>query len=102
MPVRSLQELVPHTAKVAASLVPWLGMKASLKELAYVPGSFSVASGVKIVFKNNTGFPHNIIFDKDEALAGIDVLKISMNDEDLLNAAGVWRDLHPVTLTLKG
>ncbi|XAR61599.1 hypothetical protein NMG60_11016064 [Bertholletia excelsa] len=67
--------------------------------LAFVPSTFSVASGEKIVFKNNAGFPHNVIFDEDEVPPGVDVAKISMSDEDLLNAPG---ETYTVTLTEKG
>lgn len=67
--------------------------------LAFVPSDFSVAPGEKIVFKNNAGFPHNIVFDEDEVPAGVDVTKISMNEEDLLNAAG---ETYAVTLSEKG
>ncbi|KAA8537469.1 hypothetical protein F0562_027077 [Nyssa sinensis] len=66
--------------------------------LAFVPNSFAVASGEKIVFKNNAGFPHNVIFDEDEVPAGVDASKISMSDEDLLNAPG---ETYSVTLTEK-
>ncbi|KAK2974872.1 hypothetical protein RJ640_020787 [Escallonia rubra] len=67
--------------------------------LAFVPGSFSVPSGEKIIFKNNAGFPHNVVFDEDEIPAGVDAGKISMSEEDLLNAPG---ETYSVTLTEKG
>ncbi|KAL5557796.1 hypothetical protein UlMin_034007 [Ulmus minor] len=67
--------------------------------LVFEPSSFSVSSGEKIVFKNNAGFPHNIVFDEDEVPGGVDVSKISMSDEDLLNAPG---ETYAVTLTEKG
>ncbi|KAL7582331.1 plastocyanin-like [Lactuca sativa] len=67
--------------------------------LVFEPSTFSVASGEKIVFKNNAGFPHNVVFDEDEVPAGVDVSKISMSEEDLLNAGG---DTYAVTLTEKG
>jgi plastocyanin len=67
--------------------------------LAFVPNDFSVAAGEKITFKNNAGFPHNIIFDEDEIPSGVDATKISMNEEDLLNAAG---ETYSVTLDAKG
>ncbi|KAJ8762242.1 hypothetical protein K2173_007398 [Erythroxylum novogranatense] len=67
--------------------------------LAFVPSNFSVPSGEKIVFKNNAGFPHNVIFDEDEVPSGVDVSKISMSDEDLLNAPG---ETYAITLTEKG
>lgn len=67
--------------------------------LAFEPSTFSVASGEKIVFKNNRGFPHNVVFDEDEIPAGVDASKISMGEESLLNAGG---ETYEVTLTEKG
>lgn len=67
--------------------------------LAFVPNNFSVSSGEKIVFKNNAGFPHNVVFDEDEIPGGVDATKISMSEEDLLNAPG---ETYSVTLTEKG
>ncbi|CAO2831549.1 unnamed protein product [Amaranthus hypochondriacus] len=67
--------------------------------LAFVPNDFSIAAGEEIVFKNNAGFPHNVVFDEDEIPSGVDAAKISMNEEDLLNAAG---ETYKVTLTEKG
>nr|prf plastocyanin precursor [Silene latifolia subsp. alba] len=67
--------------------------------LAFVPSDLSIASGEKITFKNNAGFPHNDLFDEDEVPAGVDVTKISMPEEDLLNAPG---EEYSVTLTEKG
>ncbi|KAI3914051.1 hypothetical protein MKW98_010863 [Papaver atlanticum] len=67
--------------------------------LAFVPNNFTVAAGEKITFKNNAGFPHNIVFDEDEIPAGVDASKISMSDEDLLNAPG---ETYSVTLSEKG
>lgn len=67
--------------------------------LAFEPSTFSVASGEKIVFKNNRGFPHNVVFDEDEIPAGVDASKISMDEESLLNAGG---ETYEVTLTEKG
>ncbi|KAM7517319.1 hypothetical protein LguiA_006902 [Lonicera macranthoides] len=118
------------TAKLPATTIPRLAIKASLKQvgaaviataatamlagnamaieillggddgsLAFVPGSFSVPPGEKIIFKNNAGFPHNVLFDEDEVPAGVDVSKISMSGEDLLNAPG---ETYSVTLTEKG
>ncbi|KAI4316997.1 hypothetical protein L6164_024912 [Bauhinia variegata] len=67
--------------------------------LAFVPNAFSVSSGEKIVFKNNAGFPHNVVFDEDEIPGGVDASKISMSEEDLLNAPG---ETYSVTLSEKG
>ncbi|KAM0041501.1 putative Blue (type 1) copper binding protein [Helianthus debilis subsp. tardiflorus] len=67
--------------------------------LAFEPSTFSVASGEKIVFKNNRGFPHNVVFDEDEIPAGVDASKISMGEDDYLNSGG---EEYSVTLTEKG
>lgn len=67
--------------------------------LAFVPGTFEVASGEKITFLNNAGFPHNVVFDEDEVPSGVDVSKISMSEENLLNAKG---EVYEVTLVEKG
>ncbi|OVA15974.1 Blue (type 1) copper domain [Macleaya cordata] len=67
--------------------------------LAFVPNEFSVSAGETIVFKNNAGFPHNVVFDEDEIPSGVDAGKISMSEEDLLNGAG---DTYSVTLSAKG
>ena len=65
----------------------------------FQPSAFVVASGEKIVFKNNAGFPHNVVFDEDAVPPGVDAAKISMSEEDLLNAPG---EEYSVTLTEKG
>ncbi|PSS19838.1 Plastocyanin like [Actinidia chinensis var. chinensis] len=67
--------------------------------LVFEPNSFSVASGEQIVFKNNAGFPHNVVFDEDGIPSGVDAAKISMSEEDLLNAPG---ESYKVTLVEKG
>ncbi|CAA6663249.1 unnamed protein product [Spirodela intermedia] len=67
--------------------------------LAFVPQEFSVPAGEKITFKNNAGFPHNVVFDADEIPSGVKVEEISMSEEDLLNAAG---DEYSVVLKEKG
>ena len=67
--------------------------------LVFEPSSFSISSGDKIVFKNNAGFPHNVVFDGDEIPPGVDAAKISMPEEDLLNGPG---ETYAVTLVEKG
>nr|P00291.1 RecName: Full=Plastocyanin [Sambucus nigra] len=67
--------------------------------LAFIPSNFSVPSGEKITFKNNAGFPHNVVFDEDEVPSGVDSAKISMSEDDLLNAPG---ETYSVTLTESG
>ncbi|WOG97745.1 hypothetical protein DCAR_0417086 [Daucus carota subsp. sativus] len=91
------------TTAASALLLASTAMAAEVKlgaddgALVFSPSSFSVASGEKITFKNNAGFPHNIVFDEDEVPAGVDVSKISQ--EDYLNGAG---ETFTVTLTEKG
>ncbi|XP_020594345.1 plastocyanin-like [Phalaenopsis equestris] len=67
--------------------------------LAFIPSEFTVAPGEKIVFRNNAGFPHNVVFDEDEIPAGVDAAAISMSEEDLLNAPG---EIYSVALNAKG
>ena len=66
-------------------------------ELAFVPQEFSVPKGEKIVFKNNTGYPHNVVFDEDEVPAGVNADAISQSE--LLNAQG---EEYAVTLDTPG
>nr|XP_043614732.1 plastocyanin-like [Erigeron canadensis] len=67
--------------------------------LAFVPSSFSVAAGETIEFKNNIGFPHNVVFDEDEIPSGVDAAKISMEEDEYLNASG---EVYAVKLSEKG
>ncbi|GFS36013.1 cupredoxin superfamily protein [Actinidia rufa] len=69
--------------------------------LVFEPNSFSIASGEQIVFNTRTtrGFPHNVVFDEDGIPSGVDAAKISMSEEDLLNAPG---EIYKVTLVEKG
>ncbi|XP_051150937.1 plastocyanin-like [Andrographis paniculata] len=67
--------------------------------LVFVPKEAEVAAGEQINFVNNAGFPHNVVFDEDEVPAGVDVSKISMDEQDLLNGPG---EKYSVTLTEKG
>ncbi|XP_010266914.1 PREDICTED: plastocyanin B'/B'' [Nelumbo nucifera] len=67
--------------------------------LAFVPSNFSVSVGEKIVFKNNAGFPHNVVFDEDEIPSGVDAGAISMSEDNLLNGPG---ETYSVTLREKG
>ena len=67
--------------------------------LAFVPSEIKIKSGDSIVFKNNAGYPHNVIFDEDAVPAGVDAGKISMGEEDLLNSPG---EVFSVKLTAKG
>ena len=65
--------------------------------LVFEPNEFSVKSGETITFKNNAGFPHNVVFDEDAVPSGVDVSKISQ--EEYLNAPG---ETFSVTLTVPG
>jgi plastocyanin len=65
--------------------------------LVFEPSEFTVKSGDTITFKNNAGYPHNIVFDEDEVPSGVDVSKISQ--EEYLNAAG---ETFSITLTVPG
>ncbi|ESQ27524.1 hypothetical protein EUTSA_v10019237mg [Eutrema salsugineum] len=67
--------------------------------LVFEPKEFTVAKGEKIVFKNNAGFPHNVVFDEDEIPSGVDASKISMDEQALLNGPG---ETYEVTLTEPG
>ncbi|ONK73218.1 uncharacterized protein A4U43_C04F28580 [Asparagus officinalis] len=51
------------------------------------------------MFKNNTGFSHNMVFDEDEISSGVDVGVISMSEEDQLHGPG---ETYKVTLKEKG
>jgi len=65
--------------------------------LVFEPSEFSVKAGDTITFKNNAGFPHNVVFDEDAVPSGVDVSKISQ--EEYLNAPG---ETFSVTLTVPG
>ncbi|CAI5964565.1 unnamed protein product [Closterium sp. NIES-65] len=65
--------------------------------LAFVPKVSNVKAGEEITFKNNAGFPHNIVFDEDEVPGGVDADAIS--HPDLLNAPG---ETFTVKLTAPG
>ncbi|GFQ03790.1 plastocyanin chloroplastic [Phtheirospermum japonicum] len=62
------------------------------ESLAFIPQNFEVTAGEKIVFTNNTDFPHNVVFDEDEVPAVVDVSNISMSKGET----------YAVTLTEKG
>jgi len=54
--------------------------------LVFEPATVQIAKGEEVVWTNNAGFPHNIVFDEDGIPAGEDAEKLSR--EDLLNAPG--------------
>ncbi|CAM6088700.1 unnamed protein product [Calypogeia fissa] len=63
--------------------------------LVFVPSSVTVAPGEKIVFENNKGFPHNVMFD--EVPEGVKAAAIS--HEYYMNAGG---EKFVVELTIPG
>mmetsp|Transcript_32687 Transcript_32687/g.32407 ORF Transcript_32687/g.32407 Transcript_32687/m.32407 type:complete len:148 (+) Transcript_32687:20-463(+) len=65
--------------------------------LVFEPATVTVKSGEAIVFKNNAGFPHNVVFDEDNVPAGVNADAISR--DDLLNAPG---ESFSVKLTTPG
>ncbi|CAL5045169.1 unnamed protein product [Urochloa decumbens] len=65
--------------------------------LVFEPSDFTVKAGDTITFKNNAGYPHNVVFDEDEVPSGVDAAKISQ--EEYLNAPG---ETYSVTLTVPG
>ncbi|XP_020250719.1 plastocyanin-like [Asparagus officinalis] len=65
----------------------------------FVSSHLNIAPDKEIVFKNNAGFPHNVVFDEDEIPSGVDAGAISMSEEDLLNGLG---KTYKVTLKEKG
>uniref|UniRef100_A0A1D1ZIR6 Plastocyanin n=1 Tax=Anthurium amnicola TaxID=1678845 RepID=A0A1D1ZIR6_9ARAE len=105
----SLREVGAAVVAAAAAGVVLLGGNAAMAidvklggddgTLAFVPSEFTVAAGEKITFKNNAGFPHNVVFDDDEVPSGVSASAISMSEEDLLNAPG---EEYSVVLKEKG
>ena len=65
--------------------------------LVFEPSEFTVKAGEAITFKNNAGYPHNVVFDEDEVPSGVDAAKISQ--EEYLNAPG---ETYSITLTVPG
>merc|ERR1719359_1161744 len=54
--------------------------------LVFEPATVEIAKGESVVWTNNAGFPHNIVFDEDAIPAGENAEKLSR--EDYLNAPG--------------
>ncbi|EFJ09705.1 hypothetical protein SELMODRAFT_167855 [Selaginella moellendorffii] len=65
--------------------------------LAFIPKNISIGAGDTVIFENNAGFPHNIIFDEDAVPSGVNADALS--HPDLLNAPG---ESYKVTLQTKG
>merc|ERR1719395_181370 len=63
--------------------------------LVFVPDSVTIKSGESVTFKNNAGFPHNVIFDEDAVPDGVNAEGISR--EDYLNAPGETYDVKFTT-----
>jgi len=54
--------------------------------LVFVPDTLNIKAGETVDFKNNVGFPHNVVFDEDAVPDGVDAGALSK--EELLNAPG--------------
>jgi plastocyanin len=86
--------VAPRTSSVAEATV-LLGSDAG--GLVFVPDSVTIKSGESVTFKNNAGFPHNVIFDEDSVPDGVNAEGLSK--EDYLNAPG---ETHEVKFTTAG
>ncbi|XP_062227787.1 plastocyanin, chloroplastic-like [Phragmites australis] len=104
--VRASLSKAAGTAAVAVAASALLAGGATAQEvllgadgggLVFEPSEFTVKSGETITFKNNAGYPHNIVFDEDEVPSGVDTSKISQ--EEYLNAPG---ETFSITLTVPG
>jgi len=95
-PKISFVRKVAQTAGVAVSTLALTGSAlaggASVKlgsdsgALVFDPATVTINKGETVTWTNNAGFPHNIMFDEDEAPAGANTEKLS--HEDYLNAPG--------------
>jgi len=54
--------------------------------LVFVPDTVTIKAGETVEWKNNAGFPHNIVFDEDNVPDGVNA--DSLSKEDYLNAPG--------------
>jgi plastocyanin len=50
-------------------------------QLVFVPDEIKICSGDSVTWVNNKGGPHNVVFDEEAVPAGVDVEKISMDDQ---------------------
>jgi plastocyanin len=65
--------------------------------LVFDPASVTIKAGDTLTFRNNAGFPHNIVFDEDAVPSGVNAEALS--HEDYLNAPG---ETYSVKLTAPG
>merc|ERR1719487_1671827 len=86
--------ILPRSSHVAQATV-LLGSDSGA--LVFVPDTVTVKAGEAVEFKNNAGFPHNIIFDEDAVPEGVAADKLSK--EDYLNAPG---ETYEVKFTTAG
>ena len=95
-------------AKGAAAAVATLGLALSAHaadvklgsdngSLVFEPAAVTIKAGESVTFKNNAGFPHNIVFDEDAVPEGVKADALS--HEDYLNAPG---ETYTVKLTTPG
>ncbi|MCO5593169.1 hypothetical protein L7F22_047175 [Adiantum nelumboides] len=85
----------PLDAEIASAAT--IKMRADEGSLVFVPSSISIPAGEKVIFLNNKGFPHNIIFEKNGVPEGVQVELIS--HDDYMNDQG---QQFVVTLKEKG
>ncbi|MEW5303028.1 MAG: hypothetical protein WDW38_001344 [Sanguina aurantia] len=65
--------------------------------LVFEPATLTIKSGETITWKNNAGYPHNIVFDEDDVPSG--VVSDAISREEYLNAPG---EEYSVKLTTAG
>ena len=80
--------LLVASSAMAGSLVK---MGADDGSLVFSPSSLSVSAGETVTFKNNAGFPHNVVFDEDAVPGGINA--DSLSHEEYFNAPGETYDV---------
>ncbi|KAI5066537.1 hypothetical protein GOP47_0019161 [Adiantum capillus-veneris] len=85
----------PSEATIASAAT--IKMGADEGSLVFVPSSISIPAGEKVIFLNNKGFPHNVIFERDGVPEGVQVELIS--HDDYMNEQG---EQFVVTLKEKG
>ena len=76
------------SSAMAGSLVKMGGDDGSL---VFSPSSLSVAAGETVTFKNNAGFPYNVVFDEDAVPGGISA--DSLSHEEYFNSPGETYDI---------